>query len=319
MALQHRSLSKTTHLIIAVLVFVFSSFAMQAQAKPAWKDGSTSTEGTNKGRKNKSTEVSIVSAPESVQVDVGEMVSFTVVAQTNDGSNLSYAWFFNGAEIVGATTDHFMIDQSTVANAGQYQVVVSARGVEQSASASLDVVESQLPTFYPIDISLQPMSASAYVNENVTLNVSAMSETPMQYQWRKDGQEIAGATLSYYAMDGLSSIDSAQYDVVITNGSDFVVSSVATLAVNNLPTLNLSWDLPAERTDGTPLTVEEISGFSLYMQEEGAAEQKLSVTGADTTFTVGELPRGNYQLSIATVDDSGMEGPRSEWLSFDVN
>lgn len=323
MTQQHLSFSKPAWFVIAVMILALSSFAMHAQAKPAWKevggnDGGT-TDTSTKGRKNKSTEVAIVSAPESVLAEVGEMVSFTVVAQTNDGSTLSYAWFFNGAEIVGATADHFTIDQSAAGDAGQYQVVVSARGIEQSASASLELVESQLPTFYPIDISLQPVSASAYVNESVTLNVSAMSETPMQYQWRKDGQDIDGATLSHFALQGLTLADSAQYDVVITNGSDFVVSSVAAVSVNNLPTLNLSWDLPAERTDGTALTVDEISGFSLYMQEEGAVEQKLSVVGVDTTYAVGELPRGRYLFSIATVDASGMEGPRSEWLSFDVN
>ena len=328
MALQQHSQSKFFHLILAVFFLVSSGIALNAHAKPAWKDvggstgsGSTdgSTDGSTKGRKNKTTEVSIVSAPESIEVEVGEMVTFSVVAQSNDGSNLSYAWFFNGLEIAGATTDYLMIEQSSKSNAGQYQVVVSARGVEQSANASLSVIESQLPTFYPIDISLQPVSANMYVNESITFNVSAMSETPMQYQWRKDGQEIEGAIQPYYAIASLSALDNAQYDVVITNGSDFVVSSVATLAVNNLPTLNLSWDLPMERVDGTPLNLDEISGFSLYMQEEGASEQKMTVTGTNTTYNVGELARGNYLFSIATVDASGVEGPRSEWLSFDVN
>jgi hypothetical protein len=328
MALQHHVQSKVFFFILSVFFLLSSGMSLNAHAKPAWKDvggstgsGSTdgSTDGSTKGRKNKATEVSIVSAPESIEVEEGELVTFSVVAQTNDGSNLSYAWFFNGSEITGATADYLIIEQSTPANAGQYQVVVSARGVEQSANASLSVIESQMPTFYPIDISLQPVSASMYVNESITFNVSAMSETPMQYQWRKDGQDIEGAIQSYYAIDGLSALDNAQYDVVITNGSDFVVSSIATLTVNNLPTLNLSWDLPMERVDGTPLNLEEISGFSLYMQEEGVGEQKMSVTGTNTTYKVGELARGNYLFSIATVDASGIEGPRSEWLSFDVN
>lgn len=328
MALQHPTQSKFFHFILSVFFLLSSGMSLNAHAKPAWKDvggstgsGSTdgSTDGSSKGRKSKTTEVSIVSPPESIEVEEGEMVTFSVVAQTNDGSNLSYAWFFNGSEIVGATADYLMIEQSVPADAGQYQVVVSARGVEQSANASLSVIESQMPTFYPIDISLQPVSASMYVNESITFNVSAMSETPMQYQWRKDGQEIEGAIQSYYAINGLSALDDAQYDVVITNGSDFVVSSIATLTVNNLPTLNLSWDLPMERVDGTPLNLDEISGFSLYMQEEGSAEQKMSVTGTNTSYNVGELARGNYLFSIATVDASGIEGPRSEWLSFDVN
>ena len=104
MAFQHLTHSKAIHFAIAVLFFAFSSFAMHAQAKPAWKDvgGSstgTNTDGGSKGRKNKSTEVVIVSAPESAELEEGEMASFSVVAQTNDGSNVSYAWFFNGAEI----------------------------------------------------------------------------------------------------------------------------------------------------------------------------------------------------------------------------
>lgn len=325
--------------LVMLSIFVLISGWMLAasssvQARPAWwgtgnngggdssgdtTNGST-TDTNGKGKKTKATIVSIVSFPESIEVEQGAYAAFSVVAETNDGSNLSYVWYRNGQEVVGANSDFFSIDQVSSADAGSYQVIVAARGVEQSAAASLAVVEPELPAFYPIEISLQPMSFDAYVNESVTLNVSAMSDTPMQFQWRKDGQDILGATQAHYALASVSVQDGAQYDVVITNGSDFIVSQSAVLRVSSLPGLNLSWDLPSERVDGTPLAVEEITGFSLYMaQDDGAAEQKLSIAGAVTSHGLEDLTRGRHFFSIATIDDSGIEGPRSEAIIFDVN
>jgi hypothetical protein len=294
--------------VFVLLTGLFLATSPSVQAKPAWWGSSTGGGGNDgggsKGKKAKTTTVSIVSSPESIEVEQGAYAAFSVVAESNDGSNLSYVRYRNGQEILGATSDFFSVEQASAADAGSYMVVVAARGVEQSAAASLTVVEPELPVFYPIEISLQPMSFDAYVNEDVTLNVSAMSDMPMQFQWRKDGQNILGATQAHYALASVSAQDDAQYDVVITNGSDFIVSQSAVLRVNSLPGLSLSWDLPSERVDGTPLALEEITGFSLYMVQEGEAEeQKLTIAGAVTSHGVEALTRGRHYFSIATIDD----------------
>jgi hypothetical protein len=322
-------LNRFSQRLVMISIFVLVSCLMVAasstvQAKPAWwgtsSDAGGSDGGGGKGKKAKTTTVSIVSSPESIDVETGAYAAFSVVAETNDGSNVTYVWYRNDQEILGATSDFYSVEQASAADAGSYLVVVAARGVEQSAVATLTLVEPELPVFYPIEISLQPLSFDAYVNESVTLNVSAMSETPMQFQWRKDGQDILDATQAHYALQNVSAQDSAQYDVVITNGSDFVVSQSAVLQVDSLPGLSLNWDLPSERVDGTYLAAEEISGFSLYMaQDDSFAEQKLTIVGAVTSHGMEALTRGRHYFSIATIDDSGMEGPRSEAIIFDVN
>ena len=266
------------------------------------------------------TEITIVSPLESSEVEEGEYAMFNLVATSNDGSSLTYAWFFNGGEISGASKDFYSIEQSGAQHAGQYSVVVAAGEVSKTVSATLNVVEPELPPFYPIEISLQPSSLSAYVDESLTLNVSAVSEQPMAYQWRKNGEDIAGAQKAYLDLAALSLSDAAQYDVVITNGTDIVVSHTANIAVQELPNVQLSWSLPTEREDGEQLLPEEISGFSIYVSEEGSSEEsKVGVDGLATAHDVGRLQRGRYEFSIATVDVDGIEGARSDTILVSVD
>jgi len=61
--------------------------------------------------------------PQNLVVAPGDTATFYVVVA--DGRGVSYQWQFNGANIAGASTDTFLLQNAGGANEGQYRVVVT--------------------------------------------------------------------------------------------------------------------------------------------------------------------------------------------------
>ncbi len=97
----------------------------------------------------------ITTQPMSVtDAHLGDTVVFTVVA---DGSNLTYQWQLNAANIDGATSDTYTINGVTDADTGIYTVVVNGDcGSVTSEGAVLAVVTTDLNTLNELGIKLYP-------------------------------------------------------------------------------------------------------------------------------------------------------------------
>src|SRR6266699_495372 len=77
----------------------------------------------------------------------------------------------------------------------------------------------------------QPWSQVVEPGTNATFAVLCTNQTPVLYQWQKNGANIAGATASSYSISNVQSSNAAGYTVVITNTSGAITSRVATLMV----------------------------------------------------------------------------------------
>ncbi len=83
------------------------------------------------------------------------------------------------------------------------------------------------------EISTQPASQTATAGGSATLSVTA-SGTGNTYQWRKDGQPIAGATAATFTLSNLAVASAGAYSVVITNSAGTVTSANATVTVTTI-------------------------------------------------------------------------------------
>src|SRR5215813_15015261 len=102
-----------------------------------------------------------------------------------------YQWQKNGTAISGATGASFNIAGAQLSDAGAYNVVVTnGAGSVASAPAILTVTTAPVAP----SINTQPASTSVVVGSAVQLNVVASGTSPLNYQWRKDGNPISGAT-----------------------------------------------------------------------------------------------------------------------------
>ena len=85
----------------------------------------------------------------------------------------------------------------------------------------------------PPSITTQPASTTVRVGKTAKFTVVATGATPLQYQWRKNGQNIVGATNSSYTTPAATLADNGSlYSVVVTNSLGSVASNNATLTVH---------------------------------------------------------------------------------------
>ena len=156
--------------------------------------------------------VTVASAPAARNVVAGASASFSVTAAGT--GPFTYQWLKNGLAIAGATASTYDIASATAADAGIYSVRVTGPvGPVTSVGATLSVIA-------PFTISAQPLGGLTSVNVvsggSTVLSVVPAGVGPFAYQWRKDGVNISGATLSSYVAWAGTTEGAASYDVLIT-------------------------------------------------------------------------------------------------------
>ncbi|MDE0769071.1 MAG: immunoglobulin domain-containing protein [Opitutaceae bacterium] len=88
----------------------------------------------------------------------------------------------------------------------------------------------------PPTIAEQPDSVSSFDGETIVFAVEANGQGPFQYQWKKDGVEIEGATNSALSIENASSDNDGAYTVVVSSTSGSTTSAVASLSIEAIPT-----------------------------------------------------------------------------------
>ena len=156
---------------------------------------------------------------------VGASGSLNVSA--SGAAPLSYQWFFNTVALTDATNATLAFTSLDATNAGNYFVVVTnSSGSATSSVATLTV------TLAPV-ITQQPLSQSIAVGQPVNFSVAALGAPTLVYQWRKNSNSLAGANATNYSIANVTAGDAGYYDVVVTNLSGSVTSSVALLTAVN--------------------------------------------------------------------------------------
>jgi hypothetical protein len=89
-----------------------------------------------------------------------------------------------------------------------------------------------LPTGTPPTITTHPQSQTVTAGANVTFAVVASGTPPLSYQWRKDGQDLAGATAASLVLNNVQTSHAGTYTVRVSNSAGAVTSNPATLTVN---------------------------------------------------------------------------------------
>lgn len=82
-----------------------------------------------------------------------------------------------------------------------------------------------------VEITQQPKSYATYLNGKVEFSVEAYALDKITYQWRKNGDDILNAKAQEFSLEALAFEDLGEYDVVITSGSESLISNPAKLTL----------------------------------------------------------------------------------------
>lgn len=163
--------------------------------------------------------------PSERTVYSGAPASFSVAAIGTPP--LFYQWLKDGTAVSAATNNWLQINVVSSNDGGAYSVIVSnSQGFVVSSNAILTV----LPPSPPI-ITYGPESQTAYSGENSYLSAWVEGSPPFAYQWSKNGTTITGATNSGLYLGVVTTNDSGNYSVVVSNSLGSVTSSNAILTV----------------------------------------------------------------------------------------
>ena len=234
----------------------------------------------------------------------------------------------NGLDAVVAIDDLMYDAQQVLGDLNATQGVIDpamfASLVEDLEAAQQDAFnEASLVT--PVQITSQPLSATLVTGNTFTLSVGVLGGGSLSFRWYKDGAVIEGAIDSFLTIQSATQDDSASYMVRVSNSVGSVTSIPAVIEVEQLPAvmrdISLSWEIPLEREDGTPLELYEIDGYKIaYGTSASQLDTFVSVTGAAVTdYMFSSLLAGVYYFAIATIDSDGVQGRYSEPVQVVVN
>ncbi|HWQ90044.1 MAG TPA: immunoglobulin domain-containing protein, partial [Clostridia bacterium] len=141
-----------------------------------------------------------------------------------------FQWQLDGIDVPNATNASLTLTQVTEAQAGSYTVrSVNQNGTALSSKAQLAVVVPAGQAHLPPRLLEQPSDRAAQPGGNAVFAVTAISTTPMAYQWHCNGIPLPQGTNSALLLTNLSSAHLGSYSVTISNPAGSISTPGAVL------------------------------------------------------------------------------------------
>jgi hypothetical protein len=174
--------------------------------------------------------LNLITPPVSQAVKVGATVTFSVNATA--ASTLSYQWQVNGANITGATNATLVLKKVTVANDGNYTVVVTSSLGSVTTNPALLQVAKVLPK-----ITLQPLAVNAQTGNTVKFTITATGDAPLTYSWKKgtailvNTTNVNGVNQPMLTLTNVTTVTAGSYQVIVSNPAGKATSKAVKLTV----------------------------------------------------------------------------------------
>ena len=177
----------------------------------------------------------------------------------------------------------------------------SATGASGPTTHSISFVALDFALTGGIDgppvIVTQPTAQTATAGQGATFSVTASSTLPLNYQWRKDGAAITGATSATLTLSNLLSGDAGAYSVAISNSAGTTTSNPATLTVNPAGSAPVITAQPTNQT----ATIGFLAQFSVTATPFLGVTYQWYKNGAAISGATGFL----YTINNTTSADAG--------------
>jgi hypothetical protein len=281
--------------------------AVVAQLVAGCSSGGSGAGGAATVQQATATAPAITAQPANQSVTAGQPASFSVAVSGT--APLAYQWSRNGAAITGAMASSYATGPTTASDSGAtFTVAVSnSAGTATSDPATLTVNAAAVaPT-----ITTQPGNVAVTTGQTATFAVATTGTAPLSYQWKKDGNAIAGATASSYTTPATSASDNnATFSVTISNAAGTVASNDAVLTVRSQTSaLTISTSsLPNGVVQGQySATVQASGGTTPYAWTVLSGQLPAGLTLSGTSGMISGTPTaaGTASFTISVHDATG--------------
>lgn len=241
----------------------------------------------------------LTTQPRSAVLIVGGTTNLEVAAVSDQP--IQYQWRFNGSPIPGAVSPLLALTNVQTAQSGYYSVVAFGEGGAVVSSNAL------LSVLVPARIVSQPVSLFALLGSNASLTISAISTTPLTYQWRFNGAEIPGANLPTLLIKGVGPQNIGTYTCVVADGVGPVESQPATLTIVTKAVV-IEPPIPLEVVQGGVATFSVVGDGTLPLtyrwRKNGAVVTNMILDrkiGLYTLTNVQPANAGRYSVVLTNV------------------
>jgi hypothetical protein len=147
-------------------------------------------------------------------------------------------------------------------------------------------------------ITTQPANVSVTAGQPASFTVSASGTAPLQYQWQRNGGDIAGATAASYTLAAAALADNgATFSVRVSNPAGSVTSTAATLSVG----VAVSPPAITQAPQSQSVTVGQPATFSVTATGSSPLTYQWRRNGVDISGANGAA----YTTPAVTLADNG--------------
>jgi len=183
---------------------------------------------------------------------------------------------------------------------------------EQTATADYDYVKNVVLENLGYTQAIAPFITSQPVDQKVLdgqaaeFSVVASGDSPLSYQWVKNGSDVEGATSSIYSIPTVGTGDLGSYNVKINNPAGSITSSNASLNLFQAPVITSqpqNLDLMVSGVGYLNVGVMGDQPFAFQWDKNG--EIILAATGSAFEITNAQISdSGNYSVTVSNVAGS---------------
>lgn len=239
--------------------------------------------------------LSITTQPRPQTVFAGNSATFQVGAR---GSGpLRYQWYRSNRRVIGATNSVLTIPAVTATDIASYSVVVA----DYRDSATSDAVALTALTA-PL-ITRHPTNQVVTSNGIARFTVEAAGGGQLSYQWKRNGETLAGANEASLVVEGVTLSVEGEYTVVVTDLNGSVESDPARLSVAIPPVFIVQPLSQSVNVGGTVTLTATVAGnpppFSFEWRRGSVFVASNLVESATASLTISNVQpsdAGSYRV-----------------------
>lgn len=168
----------------------------------------------------------ILEQPQDVSPQIGGTAIFRVVA--NQTVFTTYQWYFNGFPLSNQTSDRLILSDVDKNSIGDYKVFVS-NGISSETTHEVSLSLG----YTKRGVALNPSSASVPIGSNAFLYAGIDTNSPIEYQWYKNGVSLNNGINAVLPFDNASQNDNGLYHLVATGDFGTIRTNQALVLVED--------------------------------------------------------------------------------------